>query len=79
MAQTFPDRDWDLVDASGRIASWDHVAIAVLMDIRRELKTLNGIIGCQNFIAIPNILREIRNHADRVRLNTTKRRKRSKR
>ncbi len=40
--------------------------LAVLMDIRDELKRLNGLLGCQNFLNIPRELRQIR-------LNTTKR------
>ena len=48
--------------------SWDGVQTAVLMDIRDELKKLNQLLGCENFIAIPSILRA-------VRANTAKPRK----
>jgi hypothetical protein len=43
--------------------------LAVLMDIRDELKILNRLLGCSNFVAIPKVLRGIR-------ANTTRRRPR---
>lgn len=39
--------------------------LAVLMDIRDELQTLNRLLGCQNFLSIPSKL-------DAIRRNTTK-------
>lgn len=36
------------------------VQIALLADIRRELRTLNRPLSCPNFVAIPTILRNIR-------------------
>lgn len=58
----YKDGDWQLPSAPGttKIASWDHVKIAVLMDIRDELKQLNRLLGCPNFTEIPSVLREIR-------------------
>lgn len=57
----FKDANWNLTaDHTGRIDSWDGVKIAVLMDIRDELKKLNGLLHCSNFVAIPQILRDIK-------------------
>jgi len=50
------DTVWTLAD---RMPGWDGAQLAVLMDIRDELKVLNRIIGCGNAIDIPNILRRI--------------------
>jgi hypothetical protein len=46
MAKVFPNEDWHLADANGNIATWQHVQIAVLMDIRRELQQLNRTLSC---------------------------------
>ena len=65
----FKDGNWNLeATGNGCIKTWEQAGIAVLMDIRDELKALNGIIGCRNVMDVPQILREIRR-------NTTKRRK----
>jgi hypothetical protein len=59
--QRHKDKKWSLpTDSDGRIGSWDHVKIAVLMDIRDELQTLNRLLGCPNFTGIPETLRQIR-------------------
>lgn len=59
------DADWSL--PGPQIQTWEQVGIAVLMDIRDELKRLNGLLHCPNCVDIPNILR----HIDK---NTKKRR-----
>lgn len=65
----FKDRDWALpVNVSGNIETWDAVKLALLMDIRDELRTLTGIFRCPNFLAIPKTL-----HA--IKRNTSKKRK----
>ena len=69
MRTKFKDIEWDLADSAGTIGTWERVQIAVLMDIRDELKRLNSVIQCHNFIAVPDKL-------DRIIRNTTKRRKR---
>lgn len=57
MADTrLKDMDWALPVQ----ASFDRAQLAVLMDLRDELKRLNNLLHCHNFIAIPNILRGIR-------------------
>jgi hypothetical protein len=50
-----PDVEWQVRDSDGSI-TWEKVSIAVLMDIRRELKTLNRLLACPNFQAIPRRL-----------------------
>ena len=61
----YKDENWSLVGTP----SLDSAQVAVLMDIRDELKALNRLLSCPRFVAIPEELRIIR-------LNTTKRRKR---
>jgi hypothetical protein len=64
------DADWDLPTLpNGRLKDWQYVPIAVLMDIRDELKRLNNVLQCPNFIAVPAKL-------DRIERNTRKKRKR---
>ena len=50
---------------TGTVATWEAVQLAVLMDIRRELHTLNSHLGCPNTSDIPGLLR-------RIARNTTK-------
>lgn len=49
----------------------DHAQLAVLMDLRDELKRLNALLHCPNFIGMPAILRQ-------VAANTKKARRRRK-
>lgn len=56
----FKDRTWSLGDGTGKIATWEQAQMAVLYDIRDELKTLNRLLSCPNFTAIPAVLRTIR-------------------
>ena len=51
------DSNWALPDETN---SYDQAHLAVLMDIRDELKRLNSLVGYSNAIEIPSILREIR-------------------
>lgn len=53
---------------SGNSFQWEHVQVEVLMDIRNELRRMNNILQCPNFVEIPSILR-------RVERNTKKRKK----
>lgn len=71
MKRQFPDEAWDLGDDQGHIGTWEKVGIAVLMDIRRELRRLNQVLACPNFMGIPGTLKHIQR-------NTTKRRRRAK-
>ena len=52
--------DWSLpLNTGGGIRDWDAVNIALLMDIRDELKQLNSVLACHHFQAIPRTLYEI--------------------
>lgn len=63
------DVNWNCGDGD-RVASTDHAQLAVLMDIRDELKKLNGVLHCPNFLSVPAKL-------DHIRRNTAKRRRRA--
>ncbi len=66
------DGDWNIPEKN---LNWEHVTCALLMDVRDELKRLNEtlqVLRCPNFHAIPGKL-------DRIRLNTTKPKKRKPR
>ena len=56
--RTCADQDWNVADQNGGI-TWDRVHIAVLMDIRRELRKLNVVLNCPSARAIPDLLRKI--------------------
>lgn len=59
------DANWILnIDPEGKVSTED-ARLAVLMDIRDELKRLNTLLHCGNFMAIPHYL-------DKIRLNTRK-------
>lgn len=59
------DVNWEPAEANGDMPNWERVSIAVLMDIRDELKKLNALLHCQNFQRIPAKL-------DRIGRNTTR-------
>jgi hypothetical protein len=50
---------------NGRIQTWQAVEIAVMMDIRDELQTLNGLLRCPNFVEIPRTLRAIKRNTSK--------------
>ena len=60
-----PNVDWTIAEADGTVPSWERAGIAVLMDIRRELRRLNRLLACPNFTSIPNTLRQIRRNTTR--------------
>lgn len=52
--------DWNVKpDFDGQYA-WAAAQLAVLMDVRAELQKLNSLLHCDNAVAIPRILRDIR-------------------
>lgn len=55
----FKDISWNLANSDGKIASWEMVVIAVMMDVRDELKRLNSLLYCHNFTGIPQTLRKV--------------------
>lgn len=68
--------EWDLhINDDG---TWDieRIQVALLVDIRAELKRLNNVLQCPNFIAVPAKLEHIKTELKQIRLNTRKRKKR---
>ena len=65
--------DWILIDADGTVASWEQAQMAVLQDIRAELRTLNELLSCDRFLSIPSILAKLdRRVANHFRLKKSK-------
>jgi len=62
------DWNWQLYESDGGGFQSEQVTHALLMDIREELKRLNRVLQCPNFIAVPAKL-------DKIERNTRKRRK----
>lgn len=56
--------NWTLPDGPLEYAA---ASLAVLMDIRDELQTLNSVFRCRNFQDIPGILRTIRGNTSRIK------------
>lgn len=63
------DWTWTIWKNAGGDFNCDQAQLAVLMDIRRELKRMNRLLHCPNFTGIPATLR-------RISRNTAKPRKR---
>lgn len=60
--------DFNLVYFEGEKAhTWEYAAmqVAVLMDIRDALQTLNRLLGCPNFLRVPH-------HLATIATNTTR-------
>lgn len=50
--------DWQT--HTGNDFTWEQVSVEVLMDIRDELRRLNRLLHCPNFVAIPAKLDALR-------------------
>ena len=69
----FGNRDWDISPAlNGGIRTIQDAQLAVLMDIRDELQTLNRLLSCDNFTAIPRNLERIQIATDAMRRHATR-------
>jgi hypothetical protein len=56
----FKDTDWNVpTTAGGGSESMVGAQLAVLMDIRDELKRLNSLMYCMNTVQIPHTLKRI--------------------
>lgn len=71
------DQNWRLPEGTpnrtgGADHIWESVHTALLMDIRDEMKSLNMVLHCTNFLTIPMKL-------DRISQNTAKPKKKRKR
>jgi hypothetical protein len=57
--QRLKDNQWTMsTDALGHY-SYEQATLAVLMDLRDEMKRMNSVLNCTNFLAVPGILRVI--------------------
>lgn len=56
------DSNWTLPESN---MTYESAQLAVLMDLRDELKHLNSLLHCPNFTAIPGTLYEIRTAVQR--------------
>lgn len=70
------DANWTLPEDTS--VSYDEAQLAVLMDIRDELKRLNTVLQCPNFIAVPAKLDAIDRNTSRTEKNTRRRTRRRK-
>ncbi len=59
--------EWAVADENGGVETWERIGIAVLMDIRRELRQLNIVLACPNFTGIPRTLKTIARNTTRKR------------
>jgi hypothetical protein len=60
------DGKWQAGDSDGVVPTWERAQLAVLMDLRDELKKLNRVLECPNFLAIPSYLRSINRKTARI-------------
>lgn len=58
--------NWLVAGEDQKVYSTDHAQLAVLMDIRDQLKTLNALFRCSSFLDIPHKLELTRRHAARI-------------
>jgi hypothetical protein len=56
------NQDWIVTNQSGVVHGYPGAQLAVLMDIRDELKNLNGLLRCDQFLSIPAVLRQIKSN-----------------
>ena len=64
------DEHWNLPEGTpngkgGTSHSWNSIGVAVLMDIRDELKRLNATLDCRNFQQIPATLRKVARNTEK--------------
>lgn len=67
--------NWQLHPNADGSMPHEDAKLAVLMDIRDELQSLNRILQCPNFIAVPRKLDDIKTELRQVRLNTRKKKR----
>ena len=61
------DVAWKIPNNDDGTVSWNGTQLAVLMDIRDELKLLNGFLQCANFTGIPWTLKAIEANTKKAR------------
>ena len=53
--------NWNVADERGNMYnSVNAASLAMLLDIRDELQTLNKLLGCHNFVNLPQTLKGLR-------------------
>lgn len=67
--------DWTLPE---NLQTWDQVVVAVLMDVRNELRRLNSVLHCPNFLAIPHKLDKIQRNTKRKKRNAIRKKGRAR-
>lgn len=65
--------NWWPADENGDVPSWERVNLAVLMDIRDELRTIRGLLRCHNTLSIPDSLRRIARNTAKPKRKAKKR------
>jgi len=55
----FKDVNWVLPESQNSSVSLEAINLALLMDIRDELKALNRLLHCSTFLDLPNQLERI--------------------
>lgn len=71
------DYAWNLPEGElnpegGRTHSWESVHAALLMDLRDELKRLNELLYCNQFVGIPRTLNVIAKNTRKRRSKNVK-------
>jgi hypothetical protein len=72
------DTDWNLSegtlssDGKRTTHSWDAIHSALLMDIRDELKRINSVLHCYDFLKLPRAVDSIRRNTARPKKNLRK-------
>lgn len=72
MGERLKDMNWTFQKQLGGGYSDAHATMALLMDIRAELKQLNAVFACANFQAVPKRLAEISIGTTTIAKNTRK-------
>jgi hypothetical protein len=52
--------NWTVYRELGGRVSHDDAELCVLLDIREELKRLNTLLHCENFMSLPDVMRGVR-------------------
>jgi hypothetical protein len=74
MSSKFRHKDvsWRIRPNDGGDYSWEVAHVAILMELRDELKKLNSLTYCQNFTGIPQTLKSIVKNTRRPRRKAAK-------
>jgi hypothetical protein len=59
------NKDWSILVSPVGGTEYDGAQLAVLMDIRAELRKLNYLLHCENFTGIPRVLAGIKSNTAR--------------